>query len=229
MAIIYDLFTGNILANNPEPFEDRKPTKAYLDQMYTEQDPIRSYAEIRERFQARFGDNIPAHFAKVMANPQKQPYMHGDPHNVSYHTKQKLFNEPMPIPCEVTFDSCHRIAGQLVLGSKCERGVDEPFPWMDKKYEVTLNFLRSLPNGTSLIIHTRSDLIACSKYVTEFLRLAVQIRILYTSENESVVRSIEPGTPSFERRKSAVKCLKEHGINARLMHHSIPEKFVKSA
>ena len=160
--------------------------------------PVNWYTEVRIKLETRFGDDLPNHFKKCMAEPQTQPYMHGDVHNIQYIVERSTkFNSPMPVPCEVTMNSCQKIDGVLTLGSKCKEGTDEPFPWMDVKYKCTLNFLRSLPNGTRLYIYTRSDLIAHDDYRLELSRLNVSIRVLYVTKDDDLNRLSEPGAPSF--------------------------------
>lgn len=183
-----------------------------------------SYSEIQNRLCARFGENLPAHFARCMRKPQRQPYMHGDVHNVSYRkTKSRHFNRPYPVPCEVTAESCVKRGDTHVLGSRCIDGVDEPFPWMDMKYRVSLAFLRSLPDGAEVHITTRSDLIAHDEYVTELKRLNVCVRILFRSgANDSWTRLNEPGAPSLTRRQIAVDKLRSLGIDAKSEFHEIP-------
>lgn len=183
------------------------------------------YADIRESIEARFGETLPKHFGRCMAEPQKQPYMYGDVHNVQYRIKSnKLFNSPYPVPCEVTTDSCHRVQGVLTLGTNCIKGDDEPFPWMDCKYEVSLNFLKSIPNDTKLNIFTRSDLIAHDDYINELKRLDVNVTILYTSDNDEINRQTEPGAPSYKRRLKAACKLNMLGIHVELKKHNIKVK-----
>ncbi len=211
MAVIIDLFTRKVLAVNPESVSALTVS-------------VSPYTAIKERIEARFGDNLPAHFALAMNKPQAIPYKYGDPHNVKYRTKRYTFNKPMPVPCEVTEKSCTKVKGVLTLGSKCEQGIDEPFPWMDHKYQVALNFLKSLPDGTSLNIFTRSDLIAHDDYVTELKRLKATVYVLFASVDDETNRTNEPGAPSYKRRKMAVDKLREQGICSMLKFHEISEQ-----
>lgn len=207
MAIIIDLFSRRILAVNPDPCETA----------------LKPYFEIKSRIEVRFGDTLPKHFARCLAKPQKQPYMHGDTHNVTYKASKRLFNKPMPIPCEVTTESCVKAKGRYLLGSKCLAGIDEAFPWMDRKYQVTLNFLRSLPNGTKLTVMTRSDLVGCEEYVNEFKRLDCIVMILIPKNaSEESLRTLEPGAPSAKRRIEANQVLVENGIQSQVCYHDVP-------
>lgn len=192
-----------------------------------EQEPTAwSYAGIRERLEARFGGQLPKHFAKCMSKPQRQPYMHGDTTNVKYRIKKQgeIFNSPMPVPSEVTPKSCLRIDGVYMLGADCLHGTDEPLPWMDNKYRVTLNFLKSLPNGAKIQIRTRSDLIAHDDYIDELRRLDAWVQILYLSADEAESRDQEPGAPSYECRRQANMRLNQHGI-ASTMKRVNPKSF----
>lgn len=178
------------------------------------------YTELKGRIEARFGDTLPKHFKTLMAKPQSQPYMCGDVSSVKYRDKQKNFNAPMPVPCEVTIESCARDAnGILTLGGKCVEGIDEAFGWIDLKYQVTLNFLRSLPDGTEINIQTRSDLVAQELYVAELNRLKATVHILFTSNDEQWHRTNEPGAPSLQRRQEAIKVLKEFNIQSSMAMH----------
>lgn len=190
---------------------------------------FKPYNEVRARIEARFGDNLPKHFKRTMAKPQAQPYMHGDVHNVVYRKKLKNFNSPMPVPCEVTQESCAKLGEHLILGMDCCAGIDEPFPWMDSKYQVTLNFLKSLPNGTKLMIFTRSDLIAHDDYVAELQRLDCTVNLLYTDKNEEKNRINEPGCPTYKRRYKANMKLNQSGIQSTMKRHSFSLKAVKNA
>lgn len=211
MATIIELFSKRVLAVNPHEYE-LKDTK-------------RHYSEMQERIIARFGDNVPAHFKTAMSKPQKQPYMYGDVHNVKYRVKSRNFNKPYPVPCEVTASSCVKNNSYLVLGSKCIDGIDEPLPWMDHKYQVTLSFLKSLNNGTWLKIFTRSDLVAHDDYVQELRRLKVEVTILYASEDDDFNRTIEPGAPSYKLRMQAFNKLDDCGISVTMLKHELPVTF----
>lgn len=195
MAVVYDLFTKQVITSIPGTSNPNY------------------YAAIKERLEARFGGNLPYHFKRAMNKPQTQPYKYGDCHNVKYRPKVRNFNSPMPVPCEVTQESCHKDEyGNLVLGLMCHQGTDEPFPWMDAKYKVSLSFLRSLPDGCKLIINTRSDLIAHEDYVHELKRLKVEVNILYVTDDDVWNRLNELGAPSFERRKLAINTLRANDI-----------------
>ena len=149
--------------------------------------------------------------------------MYGDIHNVQYKERLVLFNHPFPVPCEVTLESCFRDRTEtLVLGADCKQGIDEPFPWLDTKYKVSLTFLQSLPDKTRLIVYTRSDIVAHDDYIAEFRRLNVSINILYTSTNDDQNRITEPGAPSFKRRGQAIDKLRSLGIDCLLLSHEIP-------
>lgn len=211
MAKIYDLFTGRLLADIP----------IQTDVIDIGDDF--GYQGVKILLKTRFGDDLPKHFEKAMSKPQSQPYMYGDVHNVKYRARTTNFNRPYPVPCEVTAASCTKVNGILVLGANCEVGLDEPFPWMDSKYKVTLNFLKSLPDNTRLHIKTRSDLIARDDYLAELSRLNVTINILYSNKDDAINRVNEPGAPSYKRRLEAITKLKDHGdITANLYHHVIP-------
>lgn len=180
------------------------------------------YSVVRHNIEARFGDKLPNHFKRAMLKPQSQPYRFGDPHAVTYRTKQNNFNKPFPVPCEVTAKSCTKFKGRLQLGSMCLQGIDEPFPWSDSKNQVSLRFLKSLPKGTKLDIMTRSDLIAREDYISELLGLDVTVHILIpTFISDAELRQLEPGSPSIKRRLAAVEKLKQLGIKVFAKYHTI--------
>lgn len=190
-----------------------------------ETEPKWDYAEIRERLRSRFGDNLPKHFEQAISKPQLKPYMYGDVSNVSYRKRIAHFNQPMPAACEVTAESCAMRGDAYILGRDCLLGIDEPFPWMDVKYRVTLEFLKSLPDGSKLEIITRSDLIAHDDYMTELKRFRTKITILCPKWcDDAKLREIEPGAPSKERRIRAADKLKAHGFNAAMEYHNIPKR-----
>jgi len=182
-------------------------------------------SNVKEEIEARYGDHLPAHFAKTMSKPQSQPYKHGDTHSVAYRKKTTLSKRNhIPVPCEVTPKSCRKSGDTFLLGSNCLEGIDEPLAWIEMKYQVTLNFLKSLPNGSKVCITTRSDLVAHDDYIAELSRLQVTVRILapiFTTEE--ILRLIEPGAPSIKRRTQAVEKLKSLGINAEIEYHSVPQ------
>lgn len=185
-------------------------------------------AELKERIKARFGDTLPKHFESALSKPQVKPYMHGDVHNVSYRVKTKRHNQPMPVPCEFTAESCLKREDAYILGDRCIDGIDEPCPWLDTKYGVTLSFLRSLPDGTKVFVTTRSDLVATEDYARELKRLDSQVYILAVSGMDAEWdRANEPGAPSRERRINAVKVLRDAGIMAMLELHHVPTKAKK--
>jgi len=198
------------------------------------------YSEVREKITDRFGNDLPEHFKDVMAEKQIKPYMFGDAHNVEYKKEMDNFNDPIPVPCEVTMESCQKTecldedcnsisCGELVLGNDCINGIDEAFQWIDLTYKVTLNFLKSLPDDTKLFIYTRSDLVAHDLYLEQLKRLNVDVTILYTSKDEELNRRRESGAPSFKRRKIAYKKLKDAGIDVYMFKHKIARKKRKAA
>lgn len=204
-------------------FRDKRRVVEIVREVKTE--PGWSYESIRERLRDRFGDKLPKHFEQAMSSPQAKPYMYGDVSNVSYRKRIAHFNQPMPLACEVTTDSCREVGGVYQLGLNCIDGVDEPFPWMDVKYRVTLEFLRSLPDGAKLEITTRSDLVAHDDYVAELKRLQTRITILCPKWcDDAKLRELEPGAPSKERRIRAADKLKLLGFNAAMEYHDIPKR-----
>ncbi len=180
------------------------------------------FDRVKESIEARFANDLPKHFARRLSKPQSQPYCDGDPHAVKYGKRNSTFNHPYPVPCLVTRESCNQFEGTYLLGENCAQGTDEPFAWMEMKYQCTKEFLRSLPDGARVDIQTRSDLVGHDDYIAEFERLNVNIRILYLTADESLLRFLEPGAPSYKRRKTALDRLRQHGIKAKM------EKQVKS-
>lgn len=191
-----------------------------------------AYTLIREVIEARFANDLPAHYKRCMAVEQDAPYKHGDPSNVTYRARAKglVFNAPSAVPCKVTPTSCLKVGSVYRLGSRCLEGLDEPFPWVDTKYGTTLAFLRLLPDGARLHVTTRSDLVATADYVAELKRLDARIDILAPAGmTDDDVRNCEPGAPSVKRRAAAVRVLQDCGIKAELVLHNVPNSKEKKA
>jgi DNA repair photolyase len=99
------------------------------------------------------------------------------------------------------------------LGRGVRDGTEsDPFPWMDHKYQITLNFLRQKPNKSSLEVETRSNLIAHDDYLDELKRLDVVVTMLFGDADMNTCRHSEPGAPSNKRRAQAVDKLIKNGI-----------------
>lgn len=109
----------------------------------------------------------------------------------------------------------------------------DPFQWMDRKYKVTHEILLQLTdlaryrarlgNKITVLINTRSDLIATDTYLELIKNLKehanVEIRIFRPTVKgqpitEHATRLLEPGAPSLKRRELALNALRALKINA---------------
>lgn len=175
-----------------------------------ESNPAWSFEDIKERIRARFGSDMPKFVESAWKSKSNEPYRFGCPHNVKYRTvRPRYWNRPMPFPMDINPNS-------EVIGRDVVKGGSDPCAWMDLKYKVTLNHIRSR-KGNPLTIHTRSDLIAHDDYVEAVDKQNHKIVMYLLDSVEEVVREQEPGAPSLKRRQIAISKLRSHGINVEVV------------
>lgn len=185
--------------------------------------PLWSFDRIKESLRARYSDKMPAFVEKAWLKPQTEPYRFGCAHNVQWREfKTVNWNKPHPFPMPMDPETdC--------IGRKVDKGGTDPCAWIDMKYQVTLNHVRSR-RGKALTIHTRSDLIAHDDYVEALDKDHHTIYIYGLQAVESVVRQLEPGAPSNKRRGIAFDKLRGLGFNVKWIWQfkSVASKAVKS-
>lgn len=140
-------------------------------------------------------------------------------------TRHGYWNEPMPFPVNLAevrkifytvFETDRPSRWREVLEKRVPLRIgsmSDSFMWIDKKYKVSLEFLKILrfykyPH----IIFTRSDLIATQDYVDAMDSNLVSIQFSMSGGNENLVRKLEPGAPSIKRRLDALKVLADCGF-----------------
>jgi len=140
-------------------------------------------------------------------------------------TRHGYWNEPMPFPINLAeirkifytvFETNRKSKWREVLEKRVPiriGSMSDSFMWADKKFKVSLELLKILrfyryPH----IIFTRSDLIATQDYVDAMDPELVSIQFSMSGGNETLVRKLEPGAPSIQRRLEALKVLAECGF-----------------
>jgi hypothetical protein len=199
---------------------------------------------IYDMIAARFGDKQPRggvvftssirHKSTYADNSEYaviDTYGRGDTHNIIHSgsdfaskykgNTQGYWNRPTPFPSDITqILSAFKNLKQVKLG--CD---SDPFMWMDKKYNITLEVLKQLNNSPveTLVIQTRSDLVAHDDYLNAILDLIKSGKNIHVSIyrpvvnsvvcDENLLRLLEPGAPSIKRREHAFNKLKESGVS----------------
>lgn len=177
-----------------------------------------TFENIKEMYEARFGDSIPKFVIKAWNKKSSEPYAFGCVHDcqwspVKKHAESKgRWNRPYPFAMDMDLNSA-------VIGSKVERGGTDPLAWMDMKYRVTFEHIKRR-KGLPLEIHTRSDLVASDDYVAELDRGNHVIYIYSERGGSDLCRRTEPGAPSTERRVKAYERLKALGFNVHIVWQS---------
>lgn len=135
------------------------------------------------------------------------------------------WNRPMPFPIDITelwktfytvFETDKKSKWRNILSKKVPiriGSMSDSFMWMDRKYKVTLEFLKILKHyNYPYVIFTRSDLVAHDDYINEMDTRLCSIQMSISSTNDNLNKLIEPGAPSAERRLKALKKLSEAGF-----------------
>ncbi|MBI4041865.1 MAG: hypothetical protein HY391_00150, partial [Deltaproteobacteria bacterium] len=135
------------------------------------------------------------------------------------------WNRPIPFPIDITdirktffivFETSKKNKWRHILEKRIPiriGSMSDSFMWMDKKYRVTLEFLKILKfYRYPYIIATRSDLIAEDEYIEALDPTLSSVQMSIASINDDLNRKIEPGAPSGYRRLKALRKLVESGF-----------------
>ncbi len=91
--------------------------------------------------------------------------------------------------------------------------MEESFLQLDRKYKVTLEFLKILKYyNYPYIISTRSDLVAHDQYMEQMDKKNCSIQISISSTNDKLNKIIEPSIPTAKRRLRALEKLVQEGF-----------------
>lgn len=153
-------------------------------------------------------------------------YGRGCIHNCEYcYAKDQLtaygyWNRPQPFPVNVaeirkTFytifetDRPHKLRDIMLNRIPLRLGsMSDCFMWMDTKYGVTKEVLKILNHYQyPRIIFTRSDLVAHDDYMKLLDPKLSAVQFSISGNNNALTRKLEPGAPSFSRRKKALQKL----------------------
>lgn len=158
-------------------------------------------------------------------------YGRGCVHNCVYcYAKDQLtlrgyWNRPYPMPVDLVevrkifhtvFETDKKSKWRTILEKRVPirlGSMSDSFMWMDKKYGVTLEFLKILKHYKyPYVVFTRSDLVAEDSYIEAMDKDLAAIQFSISGENEELTRAIEPGAPSVKRRLQALKTLASCGF-----------------
>ena len=158
-------------------------------------------------------------------------YGRGCTHNCSYCyakeilTRHGYWNEPQPFPLNLAdvrkifytvFETDKSSKWREILEAKTPLrlgSMSDCFMWMDKKYKVTYELLKILKfYQYPHIVFTRSDLVAHDDYIDVLDKNLCSIQFSICGGNEKISKVLEPGSPSVERRLTALKKLNEEGF-----------------
>jgi hypothetical protein len=159
--------------------------------------------------EARFGNKADLHpFVKRMRRLNKkgsnEPYSYGDFGNVLWGNRSKIWNDPFPVPC-------WNVKYTGIIGSQVASGGNDPLAWIDSKYRCSFKAIKE-SLGKPLDIHTRSDLVAREDYIEVIDPQYHTVYMHIPNMPYDILRIVEPGTASVERRIEAIKRLVEAGI-----------------
>ena len=158
-------------------------------------------------------------------------YGRGCFHNCLYcYAKAELtvhgyWNNPMPVPININevrkifytvFETEKKSKWRSILEKRIPLRVgamSDSFMWIDHKYKVTQELLKIFDYYKyPYIIFTRSDLIAQDDYIKLLNPNLCSIQFSIASTNKEMVKLIEPGTPSAQRRLKAIERLVDTGF-----------------
>jgi hypothetical protein len=130
-----------------------------------------------------------------------------------------------PVPYSLKFQIPNfKFQGQIILGEDfMDNNGPEPLPWMDRKYKITLPEL-----DKSLLIFTRSDLIAVDEYVKNLDR---DVQVYFVTDNikdEAKWKMRYPGAPSLKRLNNAADKLRRKGLISQIVNKSQAKNIVKT-
>lgn len=158
-------------------------------------------------------------------------YGRGCTHDCVYcYAKDQLemhgfWNRPIPFPMDITqiwkifytvFETTKATKWREILQNRVPiriGSMSDSFMHMDRKYKVTLEFLKILKHyNYPYIIFTRSDLVAHDQYIKEMDPNLCSIQMSISSTNDEMNKLIEPGAPSAKRRLEALEKLVDEGF-----------------
>jgi len=158
-------------------------------------------------------------------------YGRGCTHDCVYcYAKDQLemhgfWNRPIPFPMDITqiwkifytvFETTKATKWREILQNRVPiriGSMSDSFMHMDRKYKVTLEFLKILKHyNYPYIIFTRSDLVAHDQYIKEMDPKLCSVQMSISSTNDEMNKLIEPGAPSAKRRLEALEKLVEEGF-----------------
>ena len=136
-----------------------------------------------------------------------------------------FWNRPIPFPCDITqiwkvfytvFETNKNSKWRKILEQRIPiriGSMSDSFMQMDRKYKVTLEFLKILKHyNYPYIIFTRSDLVAHDSYIEQMDKDLCSIQMSISSTNDELNKLIEPGAPSAKRRLRALEKLVKAGF-----------------
>lgn len=158
-------------------------------------------------------------------------YGRGCVHDCAYcYAKDQLelhgyWNRPIPFPMDITkiwkifytvFETNKRSKWREILEKRVPiriGSMSDSFMHMDRKYKVTLEFLKILKHyNYPYVIFTRSDLVAHDQYIEVMDKDLCSIQMSIPSTNDKLNKIIEPGAPSSKRRLRALSKLVDEGF-----------------
>jgi DNA repair photolyase len=91
--------------------------------------------------------------------------------------------------------------------------MSDSFMWLDTKYGVTKELLKIFKfYRYPYVIFTRSDLVAHDDYMSLLDINLCSVQFSIAGNNNSFIRTIEPGAPSYKRRLAALRKLSDAGF-----------------
>lgn len=157
-------------------------------------------------------------------------YGRGCIHNCVYcYAKAELtvhgwWNNPIPVPVDINeirktfytvFETEKNSKWRTIMENRIPLRIgsmSDSFMWTDTKYKVTQELLKILKfYDYPYVVFTRSDLIANDEYLKLIDPKLAAIQFSMSSTNETLLKKIEPGAPSANRRLKALKKLNENG------------------
>jgi len=105
-----------------------------------------------------------------------------------------------------------------VLGSSLYTTGNDPFNWLDHKYQATKKVLRDY-DREFLIIHTASDLISNDDYMQLINKQKHHVVFHVLTANDRFNRHVEPSGASLKRRLKAIAKLLANDISVSISHN----------
>lgn len=162
---------------------------------------------------------------------QIDSYVNGCSHDCSYCwakaelTKFDKWNNPAPTPIDLSalweifytvFETDRKTPFRNILLKKTPLRIgslSDPFLSFEKKQFITYELLKILNHYEyPCVILTRSSMIASEKYLKILNPDKVSVQLSIPSNNEKLVRILEPGADDIQKRLSALKTLNENKI-----------------